>query len=73
MFAMVTVLPADRWTVTANSEYRMLRPVQAGSEVRLVADVVKIGRTLGHVDAALTIDGVPHVQARYIKSVIRAS
>ncbi|MAK62619.1 MAG: hypothetical protein CMK09_16740 [Ponticaulis sp.] len=72
MIALVTVLAADRWTVTSTSEYRMLRAVPQGSDVLLEGRVARVGRHLAHVDVALTIDGVPHVEGRFVKSIIPA-
>ncbi|MAP93474.1 MAG: hypothetical protein CMK07_00845 [Ponticaulis sp.] len=72
MTALVTQLAADKWTVTSASEYRMLRAVPKGAEAILEGRVVRIGRHLAHVDAALTVNGVPHVEGRYVKSIIPA-
>lgn len=73
MFALLTVLPEDRYAVTATSEYRYLRAVPKDAEVLLEAKVVRLGRTLAHMDASLSVDGRPHVEARYVKSVVSAS
>jgi acyl-coenzyme A thioesterase PaaI-like protein len=70
MFALVTMLPADRHAVTASSEYRFLRPVPQNTRAVLSADVVRLGRTLAHVDARLCVDDRVCAEARYVKSVI---
>lgn len=72
MVALVTQLSADKWTVTSSSEYRMLRAVPKGAEAILEGKVARIGRALAFVDVALTVNGVSHVEGRFVKSIIPA-
>jgi uncharacterized protein (TIGR00369 family) len=72
LFALMTVLPEDRYAVTADVHTQLMRPIRAGARVDLTGRVLRAGRSLGFCEAAALVDGEACALARMTKAIVPA-
>jgi uncharacterized protein (TIGR00369 family) len=72
LFALMTVLPEDRYAVTADVHTQLMRPIQAGARVELAGRVLRAGRSLAFCEAAALADGKTCAVARMTKAIVAA-
>lgn len=70
MFALMPMLPEDRYAVTADIHVQLLRPVRPGVRVELVGRVARLGGQLAFCEATATDDGQICAQARLTKAIV---
>lgn len=70
LFALMTVLPEDRYAVTADVHTQLMRPIRAGARVDLAGRVLRAGRSLGFCEAAALVDGESCAVARMTKAIV---
>jgi acyl-coenzyme A thioesterase PaaI-like protein len=70
--AALSVLPADRVSVTVDFHLQSLRAIAGGADFRLQAEVVRPGRQLCFCRAEASIGDRLHGQATILKAVIAA-
>lgn len=70
MFALITVLPEDRYAVTADVHTQLIRPIRAGPRVELAGRVLRAGRSLAFCEAAARVDGESCAVSRMTKAIV---
>jgi uncharacterized protein (TIGR00369 family) len=73
MFAVMTVLPEDRYAVTADVHVQLMRPIRAGARVALVGRVLRAGRSLAFCEAAAVVAGETCALSRMTKAIVPAA
>ncbi|HEY2049691.1 MAG TPA: PaaI family thioesterase [Caulobacteraceae bacterium] len=72
MFALMTLLPEDRYAVTADVHTQLMRPIQAGARVDLRGRVLRAGRSLAFCEAEALADGKTCALAQMTKAIVVA-
>lgn len=70
--ALVARLEAGTTASTADIAFSMMRPVAAGAEVRLSAQVDRLGRRLAFLQGEARVDGALVAKAQATKAVVAA-
>lgn len=71
-FALLPMLPADRYAVTADIHVQFLKAVKQHSRVMLRGRVVRLGRQLAFCHAKAEVDGASVATTQITKSVVAA-
>jgi uncharacterized protein (TIGR00369 family) len=73
MFALMTVLPEDRYAVTADVHVQLMRPIRAGVRVELAGRVLRAGRSLAFCEVAAIVAGETCALSRMTKAIVSAA
>jgi acyl-coenzyme A thioesterase PaaI-like protein len=68
----MTVLPEDRYAVTADVHTQLIRPIRASARVELAGRVLRAGRRLAFCEAGANVDGEICALARMTKAIVPA-
>lgn len=68
--ALLAVLPHDKGAVTADIQVSMLRGGRVGDTVEMVAQVIKVGRTLAFIEVESFIAGKLIATTKLTKAVL---
>ena len=71
LFALLPMLPEDRYAVTADIHTQLMRRVRPQSRVELRGRVVRLGAQLAFCEAIALCDDQPCVSARVTKVIVR--
>ncbi len=72
-FALLPMLPEDRYAVTADIHVQLLRPVTPGAQVELVGRVLRAGKQLAFCEASAVVAGEVCVVAHLTKAIVGRS
>lgn len=73
MFALLPMLPEDRYAVTADIHTQLMRRVRPHSRVELRGRVLRLGGQLAFCEAIALCDGQPCASSRLTKAIVRLS
>jgi uncharacterized protein (TIGR00369 family) len=71
MFALLPMLPEDRYAVTADIHTQFMRRVRPQSRVELRGRVVRLGAQMAFCEATALCDGQPCVSSRITNAIRR--
>ncbi len=70
LFALLPLLPADRYAVTADIHVQFLKAIKPHARVTLIGRVTRLGRQMGFCSASATVGDEAFATAQITKSVV---